>query len=253
MGRKYHLSFFNKVKCVCGLSRQDELPYKNPIFVKLYPLWGYFFAFAYLGNFTLLLIRLYLEMNNPVVVAQSLSFSCLYVVTIFSLRKILSKEVQDLFTSIETMEQDYLKNANSRVKKVFEKYIVVTNKTAAEIFYFTYVFCICLSLEHSKLLEGRKEYVYFQWFPFNPDDYYWFVLFDQCFYLMTCYLYMMYTKFSVLHISTYVLANIKVLQTIITDSEYYSNYIKNLENVSIDEARYIVFSKFVVYHTDLIQ
>lgn len=253
MGRKYHLSFLNKIKYICGLMRPEELPYQNQLFFKVYKVWGFFFAFAYLGNFSLLLIRLYKEMHNPVVVGQSLSFSCLYVVTIFSLKKILSKDVQDLYSSIEAKEQEHFKHSNGRITEVFEKYIKITNRTSAEIFYFTYVFCICLSLEHSKLLEGRREYVYFQWFPFNPDNYYWFVLFDQCFYLMTCFLYMMYTKFSVLHISTYVLANIKVLHTIILDSEHYANYFRKRNNITLDQARYLVFSKFVEYHTDLIQ
>lgn len=253
MKKQSILSYLKKLKIGCGLAREDELPFHSRFFLMVYQFWRYLFALIFVGNFILLVIRLGIEIKDPIIVGQSLSYACLYVVIMFTLKQISSDEVQDLFKTIEKMEPNHLDNPNENIKEIYMKYVRITKRRSSQIFKICFIFCVFYTVEHSKVLEGGREYIYFQWFPFNTDDYYWFVIVSQYIYLMTCLIYMMYTKLSVLHISMYILAKLKILQTVIIDSENYANKLRLLNNLTVGEARYAVFSYCVSVHTELIR
>ncbi|XP_049822388.1 odorant receptor 22b-like [Aethina tumida] len=254
MGNKNHLNFLKKVRLVCGFVDPSQLKYKNKLVKGFYRVYSLIATPLYLTNLTLMIIEMFKESDNPQIMGETLSYSTLYVVMYVSLLYIESKSVQDLYKAIDEKEEALLKTANTSIKQIYEKHTEINNVVGAQIFGVCGVFCICLVLHHIKIFEGQRAYVFYQWFPFNPDNYYWLLILDQVCYLSVALFYMMYSKLAVIAFCTYILAHIKVLQHFVVNIEHYAKYVMENEGIEdIHDARYVVIKHCVRTHNEIIE
>lgn len=244
----FHLSFLKKVQQMCGLS--EETNHSNMILNSIYKIYCLTNKPFYILNLLLVVVEMTMKMDDHQIVGESLSYFALYIIMFVSLLYIQSTYIQKLFQEIDEMEETLSTTSHNSIIEIYGKYSKINIVAGQQIFGVCGTFCFCFAIHHLKILEGKRSFIYYQWYPVDTNRYYWVIAINQFFFLSVAFFYLMYTKLSVIAFSTYILGRIKVLQHILVGMD---DYAKSESVEDIHESRFNVIKKCVLLHNELIQ